>query len=51
MKDFLKDLIDNDTLIIIGLFITLVVLKDVELAKLVIIGFIGYMGKTVKGKS
>ncbi len=50
MKDFFIDLIDNDTLIIIGLFVTMIVLKDVEIVKLIAIGLVGYMGKT-KGKS
>lgn len=51
MKDFLIDLIDNDTLIIVGLFVTVIILKDMELAKYVAAGLVGYMSKGAKGKS
>ena len=49
--DFLTDLIDNDTLIIVGLLLIAGISGDVQLQKYIATGFIGYMGAKQKYKS
>ena len=44
-KGFWRDLIDNDTLVIISLLVIAIVAKDnAEVLKAIAYGFIGYMG-------
>ena len=47
LKAFLTDLIDNDTVIIVGVLL-LACSGDADIQKLVIGGLLGYMGAKVK---
>ena len=48
LKAFMTDLIDNDTIIIVGALI-LAYIGDADLQKLVIGGLLGYLGAKAKG--